>query len=106
MADWEEIAQVSDVAAGGRLSVIVDDTPALLLRAGDDFYCLEDVCTHDGQPLTDGTLKGTTIECARHGAQFDIRTGAVLKMPATSPVQVFQIEVRNGAVFARPQQIS
>ncbi len=104
MSDWEQIAAMDEVAAGGRLSVIVDDTPALLLRAGDDFYCLEDICTHDGQPLTDGPVVGYSIECSRHGAKFDIRTGAVLQMPATSPIQVFEVAVRDGHIFARPQQ--
>ncbi|MCA9082162.1 MAG: non-heme iron oxygenase ferredoxin subunit [Planctomycetaceae bacterium] len=101
MSDWEEIAQVSQVDPGGRLSVFVDDYPALLLRAGDDFYCLEDVCTHDGQPLTDGPFNGTSIECPRHGARFDVSNGAPLCMPATAPVRVFEVEVRGDAVFAR-----
>ncbi|MEZ5939784.1 MAG: non-heme iron oxygenase ferredoxin subunit [Planctomycetaceae bacterium] len=103
MSDWEQVAQAADVQVNGRLSVIVDDTPALLLRAGDDFYCIEDVCTHDGQPLTDGAVSGNAIACARHGAEFDIRTGAVLKMPATAPVNVFDVEVRDGNVYARRQ---
>ncbi|MEZ6064941.1 MAG: non-heme iron oxygenase ferredoxin subunit [Planctomycetaceae bacterium] len=96
----EKIANLNEVPAGGRKSVIVDETPALLLRAGDDYYCLEDVCTHDGQPLTDGPVVDGAIECPRHGARFDMRTGAPLCMPATEPVRVFTVEVREDGVYA------
>lgn len=95
------VAAVTDIPPGGRLSAEVDETPVLLLRAGDDFYCLEDVCTHDGQPLTDGPFDGREITCPRHGAKFDVRTGKPTCMPATSPVRVFEVTVRDGAVFVK-----
>lgn len=102
MAEWEFVAEVSAVPSGGRVSVIVDETPALLLRAGDDFYCIEDICSHDGQPLTDGPVEEGGIVCPRHGARFDLRTGAPVRMPATQAIRVFQVQVQEGRVFARP----
>jgi 3-phenylpropionate/trans-cinnamate dioxygenase ferredoxin subunit len=93
------IAAVSAIPPGGRLSVVVDEVPALLLRIGDDFYCIEDVCTHDGQPLTDGPLTGCEITCPRHGARFDVRTGAPTRMPATEPVRTFPVEVRGNDIL-------
>lgn len=93
------IAAVNDVPPGGRLSVVVDEVPALLLRIGDDFYCIEDVCTHDGQPLTDGPLTGCEITCPRHGARFDVRTGAPTRMPATEPVRTFPVTVRGNDIL-------
>ena len=104
MSDFQRIATVAEIAPGGRKSVLIDETPALLLRVGDQFYAIEDVCTHDGQPLTDGPLNGCEITCPRHGARFDIRTGAALCMPATEPVATFEVEVRDGAVYARPKE--
>jgi 3-phenylpropionate/trans-cinnamate dioxygenase ferredoxin subunit len=74
-----------------------------LIRIGDDYYAIEDVCTHDGQPLTDGPLQGTAITCPRHGAQFDICSGKALCMPATEPVTTFDVEVRDGAIYAKPK---
>jgi 3-phenylpropionate/trans-cinnamate dioxygenase ferredoxin subunit len=101
MSDFERIASISDVPAGARKSVLIDETPALLLHIGEDFYAIEDVCTHDGQPLTDGPLQGCEITCPRHGARFDVRTGKALCMPATEPVQTFEVQVHDGAIFAR-----
>jgi len=83
---WEHIADVDELPPGGRKSVFIDDTPALLVRIGDDYFAIEDLCTHDGQPLTDGPLQDQAIICPRHGAKFDLRTGNPLCMPATEPV--------------------
>jgi 3-phenylpropionate/trans-cinnamate dioxygenase ferredoxin component len=101
MSDFERIAAVDEIPPGGRKAVLIDETPALLLRIGNDFYAIEDVCTHDGQPLTEGPLQGCEITCPRHGARFDVRTGQPLCMPATEPVRTFEIEVRENTVFAR-----
>ncbi|MGE3313674.1 MAG: Rieske (2Fe-2S) protein [Planctomycetaceae bacterium] len=103
MPQFERVAAVSEIPPGGRKSVVIDETPALLLRVGDQFFAIEDVCTHDGQPLTDGPVAGTEITCPRHGARFDLKTGQPLCMPATEPVATFEIEIREGSVFARPR---
>jgi 3-phenylpropionate/trans-cinnamate dioxygenase ferredoxin subunit len=100
MPALEKIAELDEVTEGARKSVIVDELPALLLHAGGTYYCLEDVCTHDGQPLTNGPLRDLSIECPRHGARFDICTGKPLCMPATQPVRVFRVEVRSDGVYA------
>lgn len=98
MPETVRVASVQEVPDGGRKSIVVDDLPALLLRVGDDFYCIEDVCTHDGQPLTNGPVEGCAITCPRHGARFDLKTGKALCMPATEPVRTFPVEVRGTEV--------
>lgn len=103
MADFQKIAEVSELPAGGRKSLVIDDRAALLLRVGEDFYAVEDVCSHDGQPLTDGPLEGTAIECPRHGAEFDVRTGKALCMPATEPIATFEVQVRGNDIFVRSE---
>lgn len=103
MSAFELVAATTEIPPGGRKSVVVDDVPALLLRVGDDYYCIEDTCTHDGQAMTDGELHGCEITCPRHGARFDIRTGKALCMPATEPVATFEVEVRADGIYARPR---
>ncbi|OYW11029.1 MAG: hypothetical protein B7Z55_19930, partial [Planctomycetales bacterium 12-60-4] len=76
------------------------DAPALLVRVGEAYFAIEDVCTHDGQPLTDGTIANGAIACPRHGARFDLATGKALCMPATEAVQTFAIEVRDDGIYA------
>lgn len=101
MSDFEKVAVVGDVPAGGRLSILIDDIPALLIRIGDQFFAIEDICSHDGQPLTNGPVSDCSITCPRHGARFDLRTGKALCMPATEPIATFEVEIRGSEVFAR-----
>ncbi len=99
MAEFQQIATVDDVPPGGRKAAVVNNVPVLLLRVGDDYYCIEDVCTHDGQPLTDGPLEETEITCPRHGARFDVTTGAALCMPAFEAVPTYEVKVEDGAIL-------
>ncbi|QDT25903.1 3-phenylpropionate/cinnamic acid dioxygenase ferredoxin subunit [Gimesia panareensis] len=103
MLDFEEIASVDDFKESDRLEVFIDDTPVLLLHVGEQYFAIEDVCTHDGQPLTDGCIEDGAIICPRHGARFDLQSGKALCMPATKPVRTFEVEVRDQKILARPQ---
>lgn len=96
----EKIAELDELQPGERKSTVVDDLPALLFRVGDDYYCVEDVCTHDGQPLTDGPLDGCTLTCPRHGAEFDIKTGDAICMPATEPIRAYKVILNEDGIHA------
>ena len=63
------------------------------------FYAFEDRCTHDDGPLGDGSLEGCQIECPRHGARFDIRTGRVTRPPAFNPLEIYATEVDQDQVY-------
>lgn len=104
MADYEKTADVNEIPPGGRKSVLVDEVPALLIRVGDNYYCINDVCTHDGQAMTEGDLEEYEITCPRHGARFDVRTGAAMCMPATEPVETFAVEVRDDGIYVKPNE--
>jgi 3-phenylpropionate/trans-cinnamate dioxygenase ferredoxin subunit len=99
--DLVKIASVGEVEPGGKMVVEVDDVLVALFNVdGEQYYAVEDVCTHDGGPLADGDMVNTyEIECPRHGARFDIRTGQALCMPAFEPVQSYEVVVRDGAIF-------
>jgi 3-phenylpropionate/trans-cinnamate dioxygenase ferredoxin component len=103
MSEFERVAAVSEIQPGGRLSILVDDIPSLLVRIGDDFFAIEDVCSHDGQPLTNGPVENCAITCPRHGARFDLRTGRPLCMPAIEPIAVFEVQIRGDEIFVRSQ---
>lgn len=95
----ELAAAIDELPVGARKSIFVDDTPALLLRIGDEYFAIEDVCSHDGQPLTDGPVQAGQISCPRHGARFDLRTGKAMCMPATAPISVFAVEKRADGIY-------
>ena len=76
-----------------------DGRSIALANAGGDFYALADVCTHDGGPLGEGMLWDTDIECPRHGARFDIRTGRVMALPAVLPVRTYPVQIEGDEVL-------
>ncbi len=71
----------------------------LLCNVDGALYAIEDVCTHDGGELDQGELDGCRIECPRHGAYFDVTTGAALTLPAILPVATFPVRVEGDDVF-------
>jgi len=95
----ERVAALDELQSGDRKSIVFDDFPALLIRIENQYVAVEDVCTHDGQPLTDGPISGCEITCPRHGARFDLKTGAALCMPATEGIRTFDVEVRDDGIY-------
>jgi len=65
-----------------------------------EYYAIEDRCSHDDGPLCEGDWdpdEGVAI-CPRHGANFDIRTGEALTLPAVEPVATYSVRVVDGVV--------
>ena len=89
------VARVGDIPEGGVKVVRIEDQPIAVFLLGGAYYALDDVCTHDGGPLAEGFIEGGEIECPRHGARFDVKTGAVLRLPAVAPVPTYRVRVEN-----------
>ncbi|HEV3157823.1 MAG TPA: non-heme iron oxygenase ferredoxin subunit [Candidatus Baltobacteraceae bacterium] len=93
------VARVEDVPPGTTKRVqIAERPPILLCNVKGTVYAIEDVCTHDGGALDQGELEDCTIMCPRHGAFFDVRTGAALTLPAVTPVRTFSVHIENGEI--------
>ena len=101
MAEFVKAIPVTALSDPGRELLELGDRVVVLLHVGGEFFCLDDVCTHDGGPLSDGKLDDHTIACPRHGAKFDIRCGKALTMPATEDTASHQVEVRDGWVWVK-----
>ena len=101
MSDFERVASVSDIPDPGKMVVEVDDRMVVLLHVSGKYYCIDDICTHDGGPLSDGELDGIHIACPRHGAKFDVCSGKALTMPATEDTLVHEVKVDGQDVLIR-----
>jgi 3-phenylpropionate/trans-cinnamate dioxygenase ferredoxin subunit len=101
MAEFVRVASVSSIPDPGRMILEIEDRMVVLFHVGGMFYCIDDVCTHDGGPLGNGPLEGHQVACPRHGARFDIRTGKALTMPATESAAVHEVNVEGNDVFVR-----
>jgi 3-phenylpropionate/trans-cinnamate dioxygenase ferredoxin subunit len=96
---WRKVAKRGEVKPGEAHLFEFGGGRFALFDIGGTIYCIEDVCTHDDGPVAEGPVHDNVIECPRHGARFDIRTGAVLSMPAVVPVRTFPVKVEGGDVL-------
>jgi 3-phenylpropionate/trans-cinnamate dioxygenase ferredoxin subunit len=96
--DFVEIAPASELPNGERLFVDVADKPIVIFNIAGQLFAIGDVCTHDEGPLGDGNLEGYNVVCPRHGAEFDVRTGKVMQMPAVVDIPAYPVRVVEGMI--------
>lgn len=93
------VGQEDDVAPGAAMRVVVAGTPIAIFNVNGELYAIGDTCTHEEFSLSDGELVDEcTVECALHGAQFDLRTGDALCLPATGNAGSYPIWVEDGVI--------
>ena len=101
MSEFLSAARTSEISDGGKLLVEVDDRLVILFQVGNDYFCIDDVCTHDGGTLSDGPHEGFEIACPRHGARFDIRCGKAMCMPATQDTVAHKVKVDGEEILVK-----
>jgi 3-phenylpropionate/trans-cinnamate dioxygenase ferredoxin subunit len=99
MASLVAVGRADEIPVGTAVRASVGDTPVAVFNAGGQFYVIGDTCTHEEASLSEGELVDEyTVECPLHGAQFDIRTGRALCLPATGTTGSFEVIVEGGVV--------
>lgn len=94
------VCATGDIPKGGVISADVGGTPVAVVHADDgNFYAIYDECSHEQIALSEGEIDGCTLECWLHGSRFDLRTGEPTGLPATVPVPVYPVEIRDGDVY-------
>lgn len=102
MTDFIKVAKLSDIPSDGRLEVEYEDDDVGIFNLDGELYAISDICTHDDGPLLEGELDGDCILCPRHGARFNIKTGAQT-MPAFSPVPLYHVKVEGDDILIAPK---
>lgn len=98
---WVRVCAQGELLPGEFRVVYDGDTPIAVYNIDGKLYAIEDICTHDGGDLAGGEVFGFEVECPRHGARFDLRTGAVTAPPAYEPIASFQVREEHGEVWTR-----
>lgn len=96
---WVRVAALDDVPPGTLKAVVENGTAIALANVDGDVYALEDRCSHQDYPISDGELDGTRLQCIYHGAEFDACSGKALTLPAIRPVKSFPVEIRDEDVY-------
>jgi 3-phenylpropionate/trans-cinnamate dioxygenase ferredoxin subunit len=96
---FERACAVADVPTDEALGVTIGAYDVAVARDGDEFFAIQDLCSHAAVALSEGEVDDCTVECWLHGSRFDLRTGKPTGLPATEPVATFPIEVRADGVY-------
>ena len=95
-----EVCPLEELPPGGVRAVASGDVRIGVFNAGGELCAIEDRCSHDDGPLVEGDFEADecVVVCPRHGAEFDVRTGEALTLPAYLPVATFRVSVVDGLV--------
>jgi 3-phenylpropionate/trans-cinnamate dioxygenase ferredoxin component len=91
----------ADELPPGTVKIVVTGSISVgVYNLDGEFFAIEDRCSHDDGPLCEGDFDEETgvAICPRHGANFDIRSGRALTLPAYEPVETFPVRVDGGRV--------
>jgi 3-phenylpropionate/trans-cinnamate dioxygenase ferredoxin subunit len=95
-----EVCPLDELPPGEAKLVHAGELTACVYNLGGELYAIEDRCSHDDGPLCEGDFDAEegVVVCPRHGANFDIRTGEALTLPAFEPVAIYRVRVDDGVV--------
>ena len=99
MPKWVKVAQMSELSPGTGKVVEADGNSFALFNVAGTLHAIGNDCTHVGGPLGEGEVEGEVVTCPWHGAQFNVKTGAVLNPPARTGVKSFPVKIEGDDVL-------
>jgi 3-phenylpropionate/trans-cinnamate dioxygenase ferredoxin subunit len=96
---FELACATTDVPEDEALGVTIGRYDVAIARHGDEFFAVQDLCSHAAVALSEGEVEDCTVECWLHGSRFDLRTGKPTGLPATEPIATFPVEVRGDDIY-------
>ncbi len=96
---FERVCALSDLEEDKPRQVQLADLDVAIIRSECEVFAIQDECSHATVPLREGEVANGTVECWLHGSCFDLRTGKPTHLPATEPVAIFPVDVRDGDVY-------
>lgn len=94
MAEFVKVAQTSEVGPNEIKQVSAGGKDICLISLGGQYYAISDICSHEECNLSDGgEIRGESIVCPCHDSAFNVKTGAVDSLPATNPIETYQVRV-------------
>lgn len=112
MSEFTEVAKIEELKSGAMKKVIVQGHEILLTKVGDTYYATDDRCPHMKGDLSQGKLEGTVVTCPRHGSQYDVTSGQVVRwlkgglmsklgsvLKPSKNLTVYNVKVEDGRVL-------
>lgn len=86
----------SEILLGKAKSYLIGETKIIISNINGSYYAIGDICSHDEGELLNGEcnlIEDCLIECPRHGARFNLKTGNAVRMPAVAPIPTFKVNI-------------
>ena len=95
-----DICPVEELPPGAKRVVMWEDLEIGIVNCNGAILAVEDRCSHDDGDLMEGDVdeETCTVECPRHGSEFDLRTGQPLNLPAYVPIETYPVLVEDGVI--------
>jgi 3-phenylpropionate/trans-cinnamate dioxygenase ferredoxin component len=100
-----EITRLDQLPRDRGVRVKVGEHRIAMFRIDDEVFAVGDRCSHAEASLAEGEVWDHTVECPRHGSEFDLRTGEPGALPATQPVPVYPVSVEDGTVYLEVENV-
>ncbi|HET8913047.1 MAG TPA: non-heme iron oxygenase ferredoxin subunit [Ktedonobacteraceae bacterium] len=99
MAEFFKAANLDEVQEGGLMPLEVDGELICLAKIDGSVCAFTDNCTHISGPLSEGGLDGEVVTCPWHGAQFNVRTGEVVRGPARQALVTYSVKIEGNSIL-------
>ncbi|MFO7299753.1 MAG: bifunctional 3-phenylpropionate/cinnamic acid dioxygenase ferredoxin subunit [Actinomycetes bacterium] len=102
-----EVGDLASLPEAKGLRFEIGDHRVAVFRVGEEVFAIGDRCSHAEASLSEGEVwvSDCTVECPRHGAEFDLRTGEALSLPATRPVPTYPVTIEDGSVYLTLEEV-
>jgi 3-phenylpropionate/trans-cinnamate dioxygenase ferredoxin subunit len=98
--EYHRLCAVGDIEDNRTIEVNVNGKSILVTRVDGEYYAVENICTHESMPIGTGPIHDGQIQCTRHGARFDLKTGNATQLPAVMGVKTYKVKIENDDVLA------
>ena len=93
------VATVDELGNGERILFDIGGESIALFNIAGEYFAIADLCSHDDGPVAEGDLQDHEIECPRHGARFDVRTGEARSLPAVIDIPAYPVRVNGNEIL-------
>jgi 3-phenylpropionate/trans-cinnamate dioxygenase ferredoxin subunit len=96
--------KTSEISLNSSKVINLGDKQIALFNHEGEYYALDDMCSHAEASLSEGDVYDCKVECPLHGAEFDLKTGDAVTLPATKPVNKYKVNVEDDYIFIEMKQ--
>tara|TARA_B100000965_G_scaffold150924_1_gene125458 strand:+ start:119 stop:421 length:303 start_codon:yes stop_codon:yes gene_type:complete len=93
-----KLCSKSDFSENNMLEIVYDQHSYLVARVNEEYFVVDNMCSHEDSELILGCLKNKTIKCSLHGSYFDLQTGVPLNEPADEPIKAYKTIVKENNI--------